>query len=310
MVETMTKRQVEKADTTPNRSLLIVAWVATLLVSTIAVVLWNSVAPGVMDWWPWVPTVGLIVLLALAFASSSLRPLRPFLAILLIIFLCGYGGGWNWGLLLIVRDSPLGPVLQNQTPLSIGIHLLRLTPALIIIVFLLLLGRRRPDFFLIKGKINAPVEPSKLINSKETDTWVKIGSIFAVVFSVVTLAYLFLATRPTLNDFVNGLPLIPVAVLIAAINAFNEEFTLRAAPLSELWKVLGKHQALLITAIYFGLGHFYGVPSSIIGVILATFLGWFLGKSLLETKGFFWAWTIHFVQDAFIFIFFAMGVMT
>jgi hypothetical protein len=304
------KKQAEKADITPNRGLVVFAWLATLLVSTIGVVFWNIVAPGVMDWWPWVPTVGLIVLLALAFASPSLRPLRPFLAILLVIFLCGYGGGWNWGLLLVVRDSSLGPVLQNQTPLSLGIHLVRLAPALIVIVFLLLLGRRRADFFLIKGKINALVEPSKLIGSKVTDTWVKIGSIFAVVFSVVTLSYLILGTRPTLNDFANGLPLIPVALLIAAINAFNEEFTLRAAPLSELWKVLGKHQALLITAIYFGLGHFYGVPNGVIGVILSTFLGWFLGKSLLETRGFFWAWTIHFVQDAFIFSFFAMGVMT
>ncbi|MDG7001290.1 MAG: CPBP family intramembrane metalloprotease [Nitrososphaerota archaeon] len=89
----------------------------------------------------------------------------------------------------------------------------------------------------------------------------------------------------------------------------NEEFTLRAAPLSEIVQALGKQQALLITTAYFGLGHFYGMPNGIPGVELASFLGWFLGKSLLETKGFFWAWTIHFVQDVFIFTFLAMAAL-
>jgi len=103
--------------------------------------------------------------------------------------------------------------------------------------------------------------------------------------------------------------LIPVAVLIAVINAFNEEFTLRAAPLSRLWFTLGKQQALMITTVFFGLGHFYGVPSGILGVLLSGFLGWFLGKSMLETKGFFWAWLIHFIPDVFIFTFFALSIV-
>lgn len=51
------------------------------------------------------------------------------------------------------------------------------------------------------------------------------------------------------------------------------------------------------------------MPNGIPGVELASFLGWFLGKSLLETKGFFWAWTIHFVQDVFIFTFLAMAAL-
>lgn len=57
---------------------------------------------------------------------------------------------------------------------------------------------------------------------------------------------------------------------------------------------------------FFGLGHYYGYPSGVLGVLLSSFLGWFLGKSLLETKGFFWAWLIHFVPDVFIFIFLAI----
>jgi len=112
-----------------------------------------------------------------------------------------------------------------------------------------------------------------------------------------------------LDAFEKALPLIPAALLIALINAFNEEFTLRAAPLSTLWNTVGKQQALMITTVFFGLGHFYGVPSGIIGVLLSSFLGWFLGKSMLETKGFFWAWLIHFLPDAFIFTFFAISAV-
>jgi len=67
------------------------------------------------------------------------------------------------------------------------------------------------------------------------------------------------------------------------MNAFNEEFTLKAAPLSVLEPAVGRGQALCLTTYYFGVGHYYGVPYGIVGVLLAGFLGWFLGKSMQET---------------------------
>jgi membrane protease YdiL (CAAX protease family) len=180
---------------------------------------------------------------------------------------------------------------------------------LTILSFLLLTGHKRQDFFLAKGKIDAPVEPSKLLGMRKPEPWTRIGSIFAVVFGTVMFVFLVLSSRPSLNSFGQALPLIPVALLIAAINAFNEEFTLRAAPLSQLWSTLGKQQALMITTAFFGLGHFYGIPWGVLGVLLSSFLGWFLGKSMLETRGFFWAWLIHFIPDAFIFTFFAISAV-
>jgi len=59
----------------------------------------------------------------------------------------------------------------------------------------------------------------------------------------------------------------------------------------------------------FGIGHFYGVPTGIIGVFMAFVFAWLMGKSMLETRGFFWAWFIHFAQDVIIFFFFAMGAV-
>ena len=94
------------------------------------------------------------------------------------------------------------------------------------------------------------------------------------------------------------------------MNAFNEEMTYKASFLSVLENVVGKHQALWLMAVYFGIGHYYGIPYGVIGVLMAGFLGWFLGKSMLETRGLWWAWFIHFLQDVLIFAFLAIGSIT
>ena len=221
-------------------------------------------------------------------------------------------GGWDWGLIPFIRQTSDWTAFSTAAPWvfsAFGTHLLRLTPALVILAIFLVSGRKRGDFFLKKGNVSAPVEPSRLLGMKKPEPWTRIGSIFAVIFGTVTLIYLVASTSVSLASLTLALPLIPAALAIAAINAFNEEFTLRAAPLSGLSGTFSKQQALLMTSLFFGLGHFYGVPSGVLGVLLSSFLGWFLGKSMLETKGFTWAWFIHFLPDAFIFSFFAIAAV-
>lgn len=55
------------------------------------------------------------------------------------------------------------------------------------------------------------------------------------------------------------LPVLPIVFLLAATNTFNEEFQFRNVPLATLPALLGKAQALLLTAVYSGLEHFYGI---------------------------------------------------
>jgi len=287
--------------------MLAVSWTAILLSSCIAVIFWRTFTPGEPEWWPWLHFIGLALLFALTCIRTSLKPLRSFLFVLLVIFGLGYGGGWKWGLIQFIITSPVGNFLKTQTPLSIGLHLLRLLPAAVILTFFLMKGRKRAEFFLIKGDVRALVVPSKLLGMKKAEPWTRIGSIFSVIFTSGGFIFLLLrSNKGSIADSMDLFVTVPVAVLIAGINAFNEEFTLRAAPLSEIWQVLGKQQALLITTIYFGIGHYYGVPNGVIGVFLSAFLGWFLGKSLMETKGFFWAWFIHVLQDIVIFTFYAV----
>lgn len=304
---------MKNSATNSRRSVLLVAWTATLLTSSLGIILWRELGGTEPYWWPWIHAIGLITIFSLTLVRANLKPLRSFVLILLVMFFFGLGGGWQFGLIPFVRASSLWISWESQLPWAlsaIGTHLLRLSPALVILSFLLLKGRKRQDFFLTKGNIDAPVEPSRLLGMKRPEPWTRLGTIFAAIFAVVTFVYLMLSSAPSLDAAVKALPLIPVALLIAVINSFNEEFTLRAAPISELLSAVGKKQALMITTVLFGLGHFYGVPSGILGVLLASFLGWFLGKSMLETKGFFWAWLIHFLPDAFIFTFFAISAVS
>ena len=296
-----------------RREVLIVAWAATLLASSLGIILWRELAGSEPHWLPWIHATGLLVIFSLTLVRQKLKPLRGFVAILLIIFFFGFGGGWQFGIIPFIRESALWISWEGQVSWALSAvvyHLIRLSPALAILSFLLLKGRKRQDFFLTKGKIDAPVEPSRLIGMKKPEPWTRIGTIFAVVIASGTFAYLVLSSTLSLDALIAALPLIPAALLIAVINAFNEEFTLRAAPLSELLSPIGKQQALMTTTVFFGLGHFYGVPAGVVGVLLSSFLGWFLGKSMLETKGFFWAWLIHFLSDAFIFTFFAISAVT
>jgi len=291
---------------------LIVAWAATLLASSLGIILWRELVGSEPYWLPWIHAIGLLVIFSLTLVRRNLKPLRSFLAILLVIFFFGFGGGWQFGIIPFIRESSIWTSWESQVPWALSAvvyHIIRLSPALAILSFLLLKGRKRQDFFLAKGKIDAPVEPSRLIGMKKPEPWTRIGTIFAVVIASGTFAYLVLSSSLSFDALIASLPLIPAALLIAVINAFNEEFTLRAAPLSELLSPIGKQQALMTTTVFFGLGHFYGVPAGVVGVLLSSFLGWFLGKSMLETKGFFWAWLIHFLSDAFIFTFFAISAV-
>jgi hypothetical protein len=284
-----------------------------LTASSLSSILWGQLMGETPYWWYWIQSAFLVTFFALTFIKVELKSLKGFILILLInYFICPKESVFPWGLIPLIRSSSAWVSWSNQAPWvlsNMAWHLLRLTPTLVIMAFLLLRGMKREEFFLAKGKIDAPVQPSKLIGMKRPQPWTRIGPIFVIVFGIGTFLSLLLSSQPSLSTFVQALPLIPVAILIAAINAFNEEFRLRAAPLSTLCPAVGTQNSLWITTVFFGLGHFYGVPPGVLGVLLSSFLGWFVGKSLLETKGFFWAWLSHFSSDFFIFTFEAMAAV-
>jgi membrane protease YdiL (CAAX protease family) len=278
-----------------------------LIASPLGIIFWRTLANQEPQWWSLINSLALLFLLSLTLFIPKLKSLMRFMTIIVIIFLMGYGGGWNWGLIPFIRTTQTWITWSNSVPTliyEISFHLLRLTPALIILIFLFASNRKRNQFYLTKGNIHAKVEPTKLLGIKKPESWLKIALIFTIVFVAGITLFFIGFNNFKLDNFITNLLTIPIAILIALLNSFNEEFTLRAAPLGELNPTLGKTSSLLITTLYFGLGHYYGMPSGIIGVLLSAFLGWFLGKSIMETKGIVIAWLVHFLTDIPIFLFF------
>jgi membrane protease YdiL (CAAX protease family) len=185
--------------------------------------------------------------------------------------------------------------------------------ALAMIGLLLLMGLKRGDFFLVKGDLDAPSKRSRLIFMKADETWLRSGRSVAVGGFVVAVGVLLVLNLPRLggiDNLIKAIPLFPAALLFASMNAIHEEVFLRAAPMSQLLNVIGARHTLALTTLFFGLGHFTGsVPDGITGVVVASFLGYIMGKAMLETRGIVWPWIIHFAIDTGIFMFLAVSAV-
>jgi membrane protease YdiL (CAAX protease family) len=291
-----------------NRFLLSAAWLIILVVSMLPNALFHELAGGSPTWLRWGKIGLLVVLSAVALFWKPLHPLCDFILLLLAIFVSELmvsqltgsvlWQGWFGG-----PDAPL-------TSSMLGTQLGRFIVSLLMIGVLFLLGYRRSDFFLARGQLNAPITPVRWLGFPKPDPWTRFGGQFALYISLGTLLFLILGGRPSPAALLSALPMLPVMLPFAAMNAFNEEMTYRASLLAGLEHVIGPQQALWNTAVFFGIGHYFGVPYGVVGVVMATFLGWMMGKAMLETRGFFWAWFIHFLQDVLIFSFVAIGSIT
>lgn len=255
-----------------------------------------------------VMSLGVIFIALLATLTwQPLRRLRPFFVLFVVLVVS------QW-LVYNRLDQwlPFYPAWLRNTSFNVYMlaeQSLNLIVTLVIIAALFLMRKKRQDFFLVRGDIAAPVGPIRWLGVKQGERWNKFGGWLTFFISLGTLAFLIIAGRPSLDIVIRALPFLPAVLLAAALNAFNEEVTYKASFLSVLESPVGPRQALYMVAAYFGIGHYYGVPYGVVGVLLATFLGWILAKSMQETRGLFWAWFIHFWQDVWIFSFMAIGAI-
>lgn len=90
-----------------------------------------------------------------------------------------------------------------------------------------------------------------------------------------------------------------LVVPFAAANAFTEEAIFRL-PYVTVGADLTNSRVygLVMGALVFGVIHYWGVaPNGLIGAIMSAWLGFYLAKSIQETRGFFWAFTTHFLLN-------------
>lgn len=287
-----------------RRVILVVAWIVILATASFKIILQEIFKIRVSETQYFVISAVIVLVgLALTLLWKPLHPLKPLFGLFVVFYAAQY--------LVYVQVNKLPFIQRWQNNPSFNVYMpaeqmLNLLVTLAIIVYLLVLKKTPRAFFLTMGNLSAPVKPIKPILEKP-GTWKSFGIACAVFISLGTLAFLVIAGRPPLNIVMKALPFLPVVLLSAVANAFYEEVSYKASYLSVLEPVVGKTQALWLMAVFFGVWHFYGIPYGVTGVLLATFLGWLLGKSMLETRGMFWAWFIHFLQDVLIFSFLAIG---
>jgi membrane protease YdiL (CAAX protease family) len=288
-----------------KHALPISAWVSMLLVSDLPdmLITWQGVP--VPSWMFWAKVAFLALFFGLTRMIKGIRPLGQYALALFTLFLA-------LGLTSLLRGTAWfqGRFNYRGVPFFTGyaaVMVLDLLVAMAVIAVLWFMKRDRQAFFLVKGRMDASIEPIRWLGIKAGGSWKSAGWIFAGAAALAVFVPTILAVAPSGATFLRALPLVPAAVLFAAVNAFTEEAYFRCSILSTLHDVIGKTQTLLITLVFFGLSHWlYGSPSGLVGFMMTGFLAWIMGRSMLETKGILWPWIIHFAPDVVIFFFYAL----
>lgn len=282
----------------------IFSWVAILLASDILDIIFRY-SPLQFVLVPGIKIIGLAVLFVCTLKWPALKPLQGVLFALLAIVV-----GWNILHSLVVHSS-VWVQWSTSAPLwmtLIGDQVARLIPLALVALTLIGSGLKRQDLFLTRGRsTKIPVQFMKRLGIAYPLTWRALGIIFIVVAGVILPWYLTLTIHINTEMAGRLLANAPAIILAAALNAPNEELQFRAVLLARLIPTVGEKQACWLTVAIFGIGHYYGQPSGIIGVLLAGFAGWLWGTSMLETKGWRWAVALHFIQDVVILSFLVLA---
>lgn len=282
------------------------SWATTLLAGTVPALLWTEFVGRVPAWLTIAQIAVPSALLVATILSRRLRPLWRFgLTMCLLLILID---------VLPLVDLTIAPLQSLFGATSFDGRMqaeqtAKLLVALVMIVTLLVTGLRSRDLFLRLGNITAPIRPVPLLGFPHADSWRRFGLIWGFGIAGALGVAQYLAVRPTATEFAALVPMIPSIIMYAALNAFSEEMIYRAPLLATLEPAVGSTQALWQSAVLFGAAHYFGTPGGPLGVMLSIFMGWMLGKAMLETRGLFWAWWIHFLSDVVIFIFIALALV-
>ncbi len=281
-------------------------WIVVLLVSNLPDAIWQALIGEPPAWLFWAK-IGLLLALVLAgLISQPLRPVRTYFSLLLVLMLALWLVNW-------LRATPGYVHWENSVSWVAGMagfQGLKLGAAAILVIVLVLFGKRRADFFLTWGQLKSPIRGGNSVVKPGGPylSWGGLGLILGLCIAPLTLLFFGIGNLPSTNLLAKALPFFPVAFLFAATNAFSEELQFRASLLGELQKALGPDQALWLTAAFFGLAHYFsGPPSGVLGVFITGLLGALFAKCMLGSRGLVVPWFIHFCQNAVIYAFMAIG---
>lgn len=185
-----------------------------------------------------------------------------------------------------------------------GSILLKVFGIIPVIGILIALFKSPTAIYITKGDLSIKADEIKLIGiEKDMISWGKLAIVSSVLISLGTvLLTIFTIPGSAINlDIDILIKYFPLIVMLAILNSLCEGILFRSAILGSLKNVLPKNQVVFISAMIFGIAHYYGAPSGIVGVVMSGLLGWYLSRSMYETKGFVSSWIIHVMQDIVIF---------
>lgn len=209
-------------------------------------------------------------------------------------------------LLVYIKNHPIMEFefINHQTlNLEINYQLTVVSLALFMIGFIVVLTGKKSLKLLNVTRLDGKIIPERFIGiiPNEKDTWKNLGINFSIMISVVTAIVIYFQVYQSWNLNVVLFPNLVLILILAFSNSFVEEVIFRFSFAAVVnYSKQSQYIAQGLSAFTFGAIHYFGVPSGIPGVLMAGFIGWFLTKSIIETKGFFWAWFIHFIQDVII----------
>lgn len=298
----MNSDRAKESDPLPR----LIAWSA-VVVSTVPEIIWLESGHRMSFWFTGIESL-LLVLAALAVLPfSRLRSMARF-----IFALAALNFGWDFLAPALGLTNFFHSLAQNadwgarlfiaRIPTLSGILLLGFT----------LIGSRitRHDLFLRRGNLSAAAQPIPFVGLRKPIPWTVFGPALLVVFGLALPLFLYFMVYPDFSEYGRILRYLPWILLVAALNAASEEFQFRSVLLAHLRSVVSPAEGVLLTAVLFGLAHYHGQPSGPLGVVMAGIAGWFWARSMIETRGFFWAFFIHLVQDIVILSFLAVATAT
>jgi membrane protease YdiL (CAAX protease family) len=276
--------------------LRLIAW-AAVIGTTLPEIIWQESGHQVSRWFTLIESLPVLGAALLAIWIPSVRRLTRFLVAVALLNLA-----WSC---ISPALAALPSVLAVTDNASWGARLFlartfTLSGAILVSLTLIGSGITRRDLFLCKGNPAASAQPFGV-------SWMWLGPAFMLVFGLVLSGYLYLTVHPNFSVSDRIIRTLPWSIAVATLNAASEEFQFRSVLLAHLRGVFRPAEMALLTAVFFGLGHYYGQPSGPLGALMAGFAGWIWARSMIETRGGVWAFLIHFVQDIVIFAFLAVG---
>ncbi|MHB8135114.1 MAG: CPBP family intramembrane glutamic endopeptidase [Anaerolineaceae bacterium] len=289
-----------------NRNLTWFAWGVTVLVSVVPDIAFNEIVGFIPAWLFYVKIGFLIGLCLIAFLLKPLQPLRNFFLILIAFFGLNALRSYFDFTLPFLQKLLGGSVFDSRMQAE---QTGKLAVSIAMILVLLILGYKRKQFFLTRGDLKAPIDPVPWLGFPKRDPWPKFGLQWGLYIAIALAVFQYFGLRPGVDQMLRVIPILPSILFYAALNAFNEEIVYRSPMLVTLEPIGGSKHALWMAAFFFGIGHYFGVPGGLVGGVLSIFMGWILGKGMVETRGFFWTWWIHLLSDIAIFSFLAMSLV-